>query len=192
MLYTEEKFKGAIYVLIRPAHISDLDNIHRLVAYYALQGALLPRTRESLMDYLPRLGVAMDGENVAGIVALHQLEPLIGEVRTLAVDPGYHKKGIGQLLVQYAVAQAEAAGLQKLVSFTRQVEFFTRCGFAVIARESVPIKYFTDCQGCPMLAHCDETAMARNLVANRAKFHELSPYLSPAARIPPSATATGK
>ncbi|AUW93746.1 GNAT family N-acetyltransferase [Sulfobacillus sp. hq2] len=152
-------------MLIRAARLSDLDDIVNLVDYYAAQGALLPRSRESLLEYLPVLGVACVDSEIAGIVALHQLETKVGEVRTLAVAPGFHKQGIGEKLVQYAVAQAEKAGMTKVISFTRQVAFFQHCGFQIVARETVPAKYFIDCVGCPMLSHCDEVAMERVLTS---------------------------
>ncbi len=153
-------------MLIRAARFSDLDNIGALVDYYAEQGALLPRSRESLLAYLPFLGVACEGPELAGIVALHQLEPTVGEVRSLAVAPAFHKQGIGEKLVQYAVNQAQTAGFAKVISFTRQVAFFEHCGFQTVSRDSVPAKYFTDCVGCPMLSHCDEVAMEKALAVS--------------------------
>jgi amino-acid N-acetyltransferase len=151
-------------VLIRPARFEDIENIYPLVMYYANQGALLPRSRESLAAHLSQLAVACDNETLAGVVALHRLESHVSEVRSLAVAPRFHKQGIGHKLVAYAVSQAELLGYHKVIAFTRQISFFERCGFQPVARETVPAKYFRDCIGCPMLAHCDEIAMERVLL----------------------------
>ena len=151
-------------MLIRPARFDDIEDIHSLLTYYANQGALLPRSRESLTAHLSQLAVAYAGGIIGGVAALHRLDSQVGEVRSLAVAPHLHKKGIGQKLVLYAVSQAELLGYQKVIAFTRQVSFFERCGFQPVARETVPAKYFLDCAGCPMLTHCDEIAMERALL----------------------------
>ncbi|WP_053958770.1 GNAT family N-acetyltransferase [Sulfobacillus thermosulfidooxidans] len=156
-------------MLIRAARPEDLEDIYRLVTYYANQGALLPRTRESLTAHLPHLTVAYQNNQLAGVVALHRLEPTVSEVRSLAVDPAFHKQGIGQKLVLYAVHQAEEEGYHKVIAFTRQVIFFEHCGFHAVPRESVPGKYFIDCVGCPMLTHCDEIAMERVLTVDAVR-----------------------
>ncbi len=156
-------------MLIRPARFEDIEDIHQLVMYYANQGALLPRSRESLVEHLSQLSVAYDKGTIAGVVALHRLESHVGEVRSLAVLPHFHKQGVGQKLVTYAVSQAELLGYHKAIAFTRQVRFFERCGFQPVARETIPAKYFRDCMGCPMLTHCDEIAVERVLLVPTAR-----------------------
>ncbi len=151
-------------MLVRAARLEDLKDIHQLIMYYANQGALLPRTRESLAAHLPQLAVVYQGSTLAGVVALHRLEPSVSEVRSLAVDPAFQKQGIGEKLVRFAVKLAQEQGYHKVIAFTRQVGFFEHCGFYPVAHKSVPAKYFIDCVGCPMLAHCDETAMERVLL----------------------------
>lgn len=148
---------------VRLATMADLDDVAELIAAYAEEGSLLPRSRESLRQSLGVLAVAVDGSQVVGAVALHQLEPAVGEVRSLAVRTGQRGRGVGQTLVNFAVEMAVLRGLAKVICFTRQVGFFERCGFQVVARETVPGKYFIDCISCPKLTRCDETAMERVL-----------------------------
>lgn len=150
---------------IRLARESDVDGALELIAQWAKQDQLLPRTRASLAALLGSLIVAVDAERVVGVVALQALEPLVSEVRSLAVMPGWQGGGIGRALVGYALGLAEDRGLSKVICFTRQVDFFLRCGFS-ITETKLPAKYYLDCIGCPKLAHCDETAMEWVPVAN--------------------------
>lgn len=152
-------------VRVRLATVDDLDEIYELIAVYAQEGTLLPRSRESLRQSLSSLAVAVVEDRVAGVVALHRLEEKVAEVRSLAVRDTYQGRGIGQALVTFAVEMAESLGFHKVICFTRQTQFFARCGFQVISRETVPVKYFIDCVSCPKLLRCDETAMERTLVS---------------------------
>lgn len=158
------RFEGGNIVIVRLATESDVPVIHNMIQEYVNDGTLLPRTVESLYRSLPSLVVADAEGELTGVVALHRLDNNVAEVRTLTVAKGYQGQGIGQLLVQYAINLAEDTGYHKVISFTTQIEFFSRCGFAVVARNSVPTKYYLDCVHCSKLFRCDETAMERVLV----------------------------
>lgn len=168
--------KGAVLVQVRLATVNDMDAIVELVEEFSRAGALLPRSRDSLMHSLGSLVVAYDDGDLIGVAALHKLEHSVGEVRSLAVRDGYQGRGVGQALVRFTVNLAQQAGLAKVICFTRQVSFFERCGFVTVARETIPGKYFIDCVNCPKLSHCDETAMERVLTKSFAQ-----PYAQSAA-----------
>ncbi|MCL4352411.1 MAG: GNAT family N-acetyltransferase [Firmicutes bacterium] len=161
-------------MIVRLATESDVPVIHNLIQEYVNDGTLLPRTVESLYRSLPSLLVADVEGQLAGVVALHRLDHNVAEVRTLTVAKGYQGQGIGQLLVQYAINLAEERGYHKVISFTTQIEFFSRCGFAPIARDSVPTKYYLDCVHCSKLFRCDETAMERILVSSAVESPRVS------------------
>ena len=96
--------------------------------------------------------------------ALRVLWDDVAEVRTLAVRPDHHGRGLGGHLVEYLVADARALGLPRVIALTREVPFFERCGFVVVPRESLPRKVWTDCVRCPKRHACDEVAVALDLV----------------------------
>jgi amino-acid N-acetyltransferase len=58
-------------------------------------------------------------------------------VRTLAVDPALQGRGVGHLLLDRLVAQAEELGVTRLFCLTFEVEFFARHGFAAV--QHVPV-----------------------------------------------------
>jgi putative acetyltransferase len=63
---------------------------------------------------LGRLLLAHDSEGVAGCVALRKLEDNICEMKRLYVRPAYRGKKIGRLLVDRVIAEARAAGYQRM------------------------------------------------------------------------------
>ncbi|MCC6649887.1 MAG: GNAT family N-acetyltransferase, partial [Candidatus Eisenbacteria bacterium] len=104
-----------------------------------------------------------DGEVIA-TAALRLLWSDLGEVRSLAVRPDAHGKGLGAQLVAAVVADARALGLPRIIALTREVEFFQNCGFTIEQRESLPRKVWTDCVKCPRRHACDEVAVVLDLV----------------------------
>jgi amino-acid N-acetyltransferase len=60
-------------------------------------------------------------------------------LRSVAVRADWQRRGLGQTLVERAVAQAESRGIQALYLLTLTAEdYFPRFGFARVARDSVP------------------------------------------------------
>src|SRR5205823_2572460 len=82
------------------------------------------------------------GRNVA-CAALRLLWRDLGEVRSLAVRPDAHGRGLGAALVEAVVADARALGLPRIIALTREVAFFQRSGFAAEQREAIPRKVWT-------------------------------------------------
>ncbi len=155
--------------VIRRARLADVPAIAAIMAEYVMQGVLLPRPVSELYQCVREFVVAErpgDG-GVPAIVACAALRVLwgdVGEVRTLAVHPDHHGRGLGGVLVQSLVADARALGLPRVIALTREVPFFERCGFVVVPRESLPRKVWTDCVRCPKRHACDEVAVALDLV----------------------------
>lgn len=151
-------------VVLRRARVEDVPGIAAVMADYVAQAVLLPRPVGELFQCVREFWVAeQDGEIVA-TAALRLLWRDLGEVRSLAVRPGAHGKGLGAALVAAVVGDARALGLPRVIALTREVEFFERAGFAVVARESLPRKVWTDCVKCPRRHACDEVAVALDLV----------------------------
>ncbi len=50
-----------------------------------------------------------------------------------------------------------------LFALTRQVPLFSRFGFLLTAKKLFPEKVWIDCQQCPLVNNCDESAMVLHL-----------------------------
>ncbi len=60
-------------------------------------------------------------------------------LRSVAVDEGERGGGLGRLLTERAIGEADARELAAVYLLTTTAEeYFTRFGFAVVAREQVP------------------------------------------------------
>jgi argininosuccinate lyase/amino-acid N-acetyltransferase len=155
--------------LIRRARLADVPAIAAIMAEYVMQGVLLPRPVSELYQCVREFVVAeRPGENgapeIVACAALRVLWDDVGEVRTLAVRPDHHGRGLGGHLVAHLVADARAFGLPRVIALTREVPFFERCGFVVVPRETLPRKVWTDCVRCPKRHACDEVAVVLDLV----------------------------
>jgi GNAT superfamily N-acetyltransferase len=83
------------------------------------------------------LGVYQDA--LAGCVALHALEPAVGEMKRLYLCPAFRGKGLGQAMVDAIVAEARTIGYRRLRLDTIEplmksaVAMYRRMGFREIA-----------------------------------------------------------
>lgn len=150
-------------VTIRQARIRDVDEIVAIVNHYAAQGIMLPRSRLSVLEGIQRFVVAVDGEEVVGVGALHVLWDDLGEIRSLAIAEEAKGKGIGKKLVNQLLEEGRRLGLKRALSLTYQTHFFASCGFRVVPKESLPQKVWKDCIHCSKLPFCDEIAMICDL-----------------------------
>lgn len=147
-------------ITIRKATIGDVEAIFELIAMYAKQGILLPRTRESLYENLQVIFVATIDDQVMGTASLHILAKDLAEIRSLVVADEANGKGIGKLLVQKIIEETKKLEITRLISLTYQLQFFEKCGFRVIEKDEMPQKVWKDCINCDKFPHCDEIAMA--------------------------------
>lgn len=150
-------------MLIRKAIMSDAEGIYNLIAHYAKEGKLLPRTYTSIYQNLQCFFVAVIDNKVVGISCLHILDRDLAEVRSLAVCNDYLGQGIGKSLVTMVMQETEKLGITKLISLTYQVNFFSKLGFMIVDKNDLPQKMWKDCLNCSKLHSCDETAMLINL-----------------------------
>jgi len=149
--------------VVRKALLTDVTALVELINAYASEGIMLPRTEFELAENVRDFTVAVDGGSVVGCGALHFYGPRTGEIRSLAVHPGWKQHGIGKQLVQALEAEALANGLQSLFAFTYIPGFFSKLDFAEVDRRLLPSKVWKDCLRCPKLQCCDEIAMQKLL-----------------------------
>lgn len=150
-------------MFIRKAVMSDTEAIYQLIKHYALEGILLSRTYSSIYENLQNFFVAEDSGKVAGVASLHILDKDLAEIRSLAVHPEHIGKGIGKQLVKQVMAEANRLEIENLIALTYQIEFFSKLGFEIVDKQSLPQKMWKDCINCPKLPSCDEIAMLKKV-----------------------------
>lgn len=149
---------------VRRARLSDLASIRDLIAVFAAQQLMLERTTSDLCDHLRDFLVVEDASrSVCGCAAVRIYTETVAELRSLAVAEGLHGCGLGRLLVEGCVAEAQSWGLRSLICLTYQVEFFMRLGFVRVDRSRFPAKVWSDCVRCPSFLDCREVAMWRQV-----------------------------
>ncbi|MGE5703145.1 MAG: N-acetyltransferase [Clostridia bacterium] len=148
-------------ITVRHALIKDLDQMLEIINRYAQQGLMLPRTKLSVCENLQSFLVAHDGDRVVGVAGLHILWEDLAEIRSLAIAENTKGMGIGKQLVESLVEHSKRMGIKRVLSLTYQKEFFEKCGFTIVAKESLPQKVWKDCINCSKLPVCDEIAMVR-------------------------------
>ena len=148
---------------IRKAKISDLKQVHKLINNFARREQMIPRSLNEIYETLRDFVVCEDYGNICGVCALHIMWEDLAEIRSLAVDKKYQKKGIGKTLVKQCLKEAKTLGLKRIFALTYQPEFFKKIGFLDIDKSSLPQKIWGDCLRCPRFPECDEQAVIINL-----------------------------
>lgn len=166
-------------IQIRKAGIPDCGPILKLVNQQAREQILLPRSPASVIEHIRDFYVAIDGDKLIGCGALHIVWTDMAEVRSIVVDDGYQGRGIGRLLIDHMVEEAEFLRIPKLFAFTYEQQFFEAMGFSVIEHSSMPHKVFNDCLNCPKFTCCDEIAMERVLFEADQEIHRFGAPVSP-------------
>jgi amino-acid N-acetyltransferase len=149
--------------MIRPATIHDVPRIQDVINSHAELGKMLFKSYAQLYESLRDFGVyEVDGE-VVGCVALTIIWADLAEVRSLAVDDEHRGMRIGTKLIEWTVEEARRLGIRRLMALTYELRFFEKLGFESVAKESLPLKVWSDCVRCPKRDGCDEIAVVRVL-----------------------------
>jgi len=168
--FADSRFSSSRLV-VRKAVMSDIAPILQLINGYAAKGIMLPRTEFELSENIRDFSVAYAGDRLVGVGALHFYSPVMGEVRSLAVAPEERTHGIGQLIIEALVREAQAYTLGALFAFTYVPGFFAKMGFHEVERGELPLKAWKDCLRCPKFHSCDEIAVVRILSQERWSLH---------------------
>lgn len=148
---------------IRKARISDLKQVHSLINDFAKREQMIPRALNELYETLRDFVVCDVEGKVCGVCALHIMWEDLAEIRSLAVDKGFQKQGIGRNLVKQCLKEAKGLGIRRIFALTYQPEFFKKLGFGDIDKSSLPQKIWGDCLRCHKFPECDENAVIINL-----------------------------
>ncbi len=164
----------------RIARMSDASAVHRVIAHYAGEGLLLPRTEAEIREHISRFLVLVEKRNgqekILGCVALEPYGSDLAEVRSLGVAPDARGQGrnVGDRLMKAAIDTARRRKIARLFAVTHRPDFFSRYGFVPGPRQAVPEKVERDCVGCPKERKCTLVATVAVICPER----ELLPVLS--------------
>lgn len=148
---------------VRQATVGDVPGIFALVSDYARRGAVLPRTLHSIDSTIEDWLVVDVGDKILGCVSLQRYTSGLAEVRTLIVRDSVRGLGLGSHLVEALLVEARRRGIPTLFALTRTVPYFERFGFSATNMEAFPEKVWRDCQQCPFVDNCDETAVVLHM-----------------------------
>jgi amino-acid N-acetyltransferase len=148
--------------MIRKAILEDADNIHDLISAFADKRVMLPRSLNFVYENIRDFFVYVDESNVpVGCVALHVVGwEGLAEVKSLSVGASKQKSGIGRMLVEACLNEAGFLGVKRVFALTFVPDFFNKCGFHIIEKDTLPHKIWTDCIDCPFFNNCKEIAVA--------------------------------
>src|SRR2546429_1875958 len=148
---------------VRKAVMHDIPAILDLINGYAARGIMLPRTEFEMSENIRDFSVIYSGANLIGCGALHFYSPVVGEVRSLAVDPNWKTHGAGRLVVEALIDEARQFSLDAVFAFTYVPGFFRKLDFQEVERGELPLKVWKDCVRCPKFQCCDEIAVVKAL-----------------------------
>ena len=139
--------------------MADVKAVQRLIADYARKGDMLPRSLSDIYENLRDYFVFEDGGEVIGSAAIHIMWEDLAEVRSLAVQEGRMRRGVGTQLVEACISEAIVLGIARVFALTYKPEFFEKLGFQRVDKAELPHKIWTDCLKCAKFPDCDEIAL---------------------------------
>ena len=124
-------------VIVRRARTSDVPAVRALVDTYAPDRRLLSKATVVLYEDVQEFRVAELGGEVVGCGALHVMWEDLAEVRTVAVDPAHHGKGVGSAVLRALLEGARDLGVRRVFCLTFETAFFGRHGF--VEASGIPV-----------------------------------------------------
>ena len=154
---------------IRKAELRDVPALYKLISRYVAEQILLPRPLTNLYEDVWEFTVAEEDGELLGCGALKLYSQELAEIRSLCVDSPLKSKGVGRMLTEALMDEAERHGLKTVFALTVVPGFFEKLGFQKALREKFPVKVFQDCLGCPKYSCCDEVAVSYEFAWRRAE-----------------------
>jgi amino-acid N-acetyltransferase len=150
--------------MIRKAGIGDAKTIQKLINAFASQDLMLPRSLNEIFENIRDFWVALDNGRVVGCGALHIVGwDNMAEIKSLAVNKKFQKKGFGALLMRSLLEEAAGLEIQKVFALSYQPKFFKKFGFRTVPKSKLPHKIWAECCHCPKFPNCGEIALVKTI-----------------------------
>lgn len=153
---------------IRKASPKDAEGIKKLVDKFRFRksgdGELIPLSSSDISHLIDSgsFYVAKAGETVVACGSVVEYDG-VAELRSLAVDDYYQRKGLGTTIIGECIEEAKKRGHKAMYTLTQKQNYalFEKAGFARAEKPSEKLK--KDCQQCPIYEKCNETALVIQL-----------------------------
>ncbi len=150
--------------VVRRARVSDATEIQRLITVFAERDEMLHRSLGEIYENIRDFYVAEDEDGrVVACGGLHVCWSHLAEIKSLAVDEAHQGRGYGKRIVQACLQEARELGLRQVFALTYKPGFFTRLGFRVVDKATLPHKVWNECIRCPKFPGCGEIAVVFDL-----------------------------
>lgn len=143
------------------AALSDAPQIQGLVNHFADRGEMLHRSLAEVYENIRDFWVVRQDGQVLGCVALHVVWADLAELKSLAVLEDAQRRGLGGVLVNAVLAEAQTLGLASVFCLTYRPSFFERFDFQRVDVMELPRKVWTECVRCSKFPDCGEIALVK-------------------------------
>ena len=125
-------------ITVRSAVVSDVPHVQRLCEPFVQKRILLGKDLVTLYGAIQefQVAVAPDGTPI-GCGALHVMWDYLAEVRTLALDPAWIRKGVGHRLLEALEGAAAELEIRRLFCLTFEVDFFEQHGYLAVGDDGL-------------------------------------------------------
>ena len=144
---------------VEKAVITDAPQIHKLINHFADQGLMLPRSLSEIYENIRDYFICKKGTQLVACASLHINWADLAEIKSVAVAEDSQKQGMGELMIQACLAEAEKLGIPTIFCLTYQSAFFEKFGFRQLDKMNLPQKVWNECYRCPKFPNCDEVAL---------------------------------
>jgi amino-acid N-acetyltransferase len=152
--------------MVREAKLKDAQAIQNLICFYSEDGKMLFRRFEEIEQCIADFLVYEKNNEIVGISSLKFGWDRLVEIRSLGVDPRYHRQGIATQMIRFSVERALLRdNCDTMFVLTYAVPLFNKFGFEIVDKIQLPQKVWNDCQACLHKDNCDETAMSLSLLS---------------------------
>lgn len=152
--------------MLRKATIADVEKIYKLINDFAAKNVMLPRSLSELYENIRDFFVFIDHDNLVGCAALHIFWKDLAEIKSVAVLESQQRKGVGKKLTMACIREAKKLQIAKMFVLTYVPEFFEKCGFHRVEKETLPHKIWSECVKCHKFPDCGEIPLIYELNKN--------------------------
>ncbi|OHC05364.1 MAG: GNAT family N-acetyltransferase [Planctomycetes bacterium RIFOXYB12_FULL_42_10] len=152
--------------MLRKATIDDIEKIYKLINDFAAKNVMLPRSLSELYENIRDFFVFIQDDTLVGCAALHIFWKDLAEIKSVAVLETTQRKGIGRKLVRVCIREARKLRIAKMFVLTYVPEFFEKCGFRKVEKETLPHKIWSECVKCHKFPDCGEIPLILELGKN--------------------------